>query len=71
MGCDLGMSCWRRLHRWQRAGAWKKIHRVLLGYLRKAEQIDWSRAMVDSSSVRAVFGGQIGPNPVDRRKNGS
>jgi transposase len=58
MGCGSGMSCWRRLHRWQRAGVWKKLHRLLLTHLRKAEQIDWSRAIIDSSSVRAVFGGR-------------
>ncbi len=35
-------------------------------------QIDWSRAVVDSCSVRAVLGGaQTGPNPTDRAKRGS
>jgi transposase len=57
MGCGSGMSCWRRLHRWQRAGVWKKLHRLLLNHLRESEQIDGSRALVDRSSVRAVFGG--------------
>src|SRR6266487_3775759 len=33
---------------------------------------DWSRAVVDSCSIRAVFGGdQTGPNPTDRAKRGS
>ena len=58
MGCGSGMTCWRRLHQWQAAGVWKKLHRVLLDRLRKADQIDWSRAVVDSSSVRAVLGGR-------------
>jgi hypothetical protein len=36
------------------------------------EQIDWSRAVVDSCSVRAVYAGdQTGPNPTDRAKRGS
>jgi len=56
MGCGSGMTCWRRLRDWQAAGVWDKIHRVLLNKLRRADQIDWSRAAVDSASVRAVGG---------------
>jgi transposase len=58
MGCGSGMTCWRRLHEWQAAGVWEKLHRVLLDRLREADQIDWSRAVVDSASVRAVLGGR-------------
>jgi transposase len=57
MGCGSGMTCWRRLRDWQKAGLWDKIHQVLLSKLRQADQIDFSRAVVDSASVRAVFGG--------------
>lgn len=72
MGCGSGMTCWRRLRKWQRAGVWKKLHHELLVHLQEAGQLDWSRAAVDSSSVRAVGGGgQTGPNPTDRRKLGS
>jgi transposase len=64
MGCGSGMTCWRRLRDWQAAGVWDKIHRVLLDRLRAAEQIDWSRAAVDSASVRAVGGAKKrGPTP--------
>jgi transposase len=58
MGCGSGMTCWRRLRDWQKAGVWDNIHRVLLSQLRRADQIDFSRAVVDSASVRAVFGGR-------------
>jgi transposase len=58
MGCGSGMTCWRRLRDWQKAGVWKKIHAMLLEKLHEADQIDWSRAVVDSASVRAVFGGR-------------
>jgi transposase len=58
MGCGSGMSCWRYLRDWQQAGVWQKIHEVLLARLNGADQIDWSRAVVDSGSVRAVFGGR-------------
>lgn len=58
MGCGSGMSCWRRLHTWQKAGVWDRLHEVLLAKLRAADRIDWSRAIVDSSSIRAVGSGQ-------------
>jgi transposase len=71
MGCS-GMTCWRRLRTWQRGGAWEKVKRVLLAMLREADRLDFSRAVVDSGSVRAVGGGRAtGPNPTDRRKPGS
>jgi transposase len=48
------------------------MHFALLDWLARNNQIDWSRAVVDSCSVRAVFGGeQTGPNPTDRAKRGS
>jgi transposase len=53
MGCGSGMTCWRRLRDWQKAGVWQKLHQVLLSRLDKANLIDWSRASVDSVSVRA------------------
>jgi transposase len=72
LGCGSGMTCWRRLHDWQRAGVWEQIHLVLLDWLTCREGIDWSRAVLDACSVPAVFGGlQTGPNPTDRAKLGS
>jgi transposase len=72
MGCGCGMTCWRRLRDWQASGIWDRIHKVLLDRLRKADKIDWSRAIADSSSVRAAYGGEAtGPNPVDRAKPGT
>lgn len=58
MGCGSGMTCWRRLRDWQKGGVWDKMHHTLLNKLRQADQIDFSRAIVDSASVRAVFGGR-------------
>lgn len=54
-GC-CGMTCWRRLRDWQHAGVWDAMHRLMLNHLQAAEKIDWSRAVVDSSSIRAVGG---------------
>ena len=53
MGCGSGMTCWRRLRDWQQAGVWWGLHRVLLDRLGEADRIDWSRASIDSSTVRA------------------
>ena len=58
MGCGSGMSCWRRLKTWQEAGVWQALHEVLLARLRSADAIDWSRCVVDSSSIRAIGSGQ-------------
>src|SRR5262249_32733546 len=72
LGCGSGMTCWRRLRDWQRAGIWDLIHFALLDWLARQAQIEWSLAVIDSCSVRAVYGGaQTGPNPTDRAKCGS
>jgi transposase len=57
LGCGSGMTCWRRLRDWQQAGIWDLIHFALLDWLSRCSRIDWSRAIVDSCSIRAVFGG--------------
>ncbi len=58
MGCGSGMTCWRRLRDWQAAGVWQQLHETLLARLQAADEIDWSRAIVDSSPVRALHGGK-------------
>ena len=69
-GC--GKTCRVRLRDWHQAGVWADLHRVLLAKLRCADKLDWSRAAVDSSKVRALNGGdETGPNPTDRGKMGS
>ena len=49
-GCS-GMTCWRRVRDWQRAGVWGQLHRVLLERLHQAGELDWSRASIDSASI--------------------
>jgi transposase len=71
LGFGSAMTCWRRLREGQAAGVWQRIHEHLPTKLRQADQIDWSRAIVDSASVRALRGGKTGPNPTDRAKAGS
>lgn len=72
LGCGCGMTCWRRLRDWQEAGVWQKLLDRLLDLMDEAHLNDWNRLLVDSSSVRAVFGGaKTGPNPTDRSKRGT
>jgi transposase len=56
-GFGCGMTCWSHLRDWHKDGVWERIRRVLLARLQGAGKLDWSRAVVDSGSVRAVFGG--------------
>lgn len=72
MGCGSGMTCWRRLNGWHKAGVWQALHKLLLTKLHQANRIDWSRAVVDSASVRAVFGGaKLAPTLPTAQKQGA
>jgi transposase len=57
LGFGSGMTCWRRLRDWHEAGVWQRLHEALLAELHAAGALDWSRAVIDSSHVRAVKGG--------------
>ena len=56
LGCGSGMTCWRRLRDWQRAGVWERLHRELRQRLADADKLDWSRASLDSASGPAKRG---------------
>jgi transposase len=72
LGYGSGVTCWRRLKEWQRAGVFSLLLRRLLDSLVTRGLIDWSRACVDSASVPAKKGGElVGPNPTDRGKPGT
>lgn len=62
LGYGSGMTCWRRLRDWNAAGVWEQLHQAMLVRLREQDQIDWSRASIDGSSV---------PSPRGVRKQGS
>lgn len=66
LSCGSGMTCWRRLRDWQRAGVWERLHRELLQRLADADQLDWSRAALDSASVPAKGGGAKRPGRIRR-----
>lgn len=54
LGFGSGMTCWRRLAEWNEAGVWQRLHEALLAELNAAGKLDWSRAVIDSSHVRAA-----------------
>ncbi len=56
LGCGSGVTCWRRLRDWNQAGVWHRLHTVLLERLATANQLDWSRASLDSASIPAKRG---------------
>ena len=58
LGCGSGMTCWRRLRDWQEQGVWDKLHQLVLSLLQEQGVLDWSLAIADSSSVRAVGAGK-------------
>ena len=58
MGCGSGMTCWRRLRDWQAQGIWQQVHQTLLNALGDTDQIDWTRAAIDSATVPAPRGAQ-------------
>ncbi|HEY2958821.1 MAG TPA: IS5 family transposase [Actinomycetota bacterium] len=72
LGCGSPATVWRRLDEWARAGVFEALHLEVLDRLGEQGRLDWTRASVDSMSVRAKRGGnQVGANPVDRGKPGS
>lgn len=50
-----GMTCWRRLRDWQRAGIWTDIAQVLREEIPEARRIDFDR-VISSSEPGAVAG---------------
>ena len=53
LGFGSGVTCWRRMDEWQRAGVWERLHELLLARLRAAGENEWSRAVADASHVQA------------------
>jgi len=57
-------TCKRRMQEWSQLGLWQRIHELFLAKLRGADQLDWSRVLIDCSLVKAPLGGQKqGPTP--------
>jgi transposase len=56
LGFGSGMTCWRRLRDWNKAGVWQQLHELLLAELRAGDVLDLSQASVDGSHLRALEG---------------
>ncbi len=56
LGYGSGWTCWRRLHEWAEAGVFDRVHQTVLDRLGEQGKLDWSRASLDSVSVRAKKG---------------
>ena len=56
LGFGAGSTCYRRMVEWQQAGVWERLHALLLAELRAAGELEWSRAVADSSHVQAKKG---------------
>jgi hypothetical protein len=52
-GCSY-KTCKRRLEVWAALGLWSRLHRLFLARLRAADWLDWSRVLIDTSSVKGV-----------------
>jgi transposase len=71
LGWGSGSTCWRRFDEWTKAGVWEEAHALLVAALGEQGVLNLGRAVVDSSSVRALRGGvHTGRNPTDRAKRG-
>src|SRR5580765_354416 len=56
LGFGSGSTCYRRMVEWQQAGVWERLHALLLAELHAAGEIEWARAVADSSHVQAKRG---------------
>jgi transposase len=60
LSCGSPATCWRRLAEWAGAGVFDRLHLEVLDRLGEHGRLDWSRASVDTMSVRAKRGGPRG-----------
>lgn len=57
------MTCWRRLHTWQKKGVWKKVWETLLGTLNRQDKIVFELFALDATFAPAKKGGQKSVSP--------
>jgi transposase len=57
LGCGSPATAWRRLDEWAKAGVFEALHLEILDRLGEQGRLDWTRASVDTMSVRAKRGG--------------
>jgi transposase len=62
-----GVTCWRRLRRWQEQGIWQKGWQQLLGQLDRRGRIDWDEAFLDATFLQAKKGAMRSGRPCAAR----
>ncbi len=57
--CGSPVTAWRRLDAWTRAGVWGRLHQKIVDWNAALGEVDPRHVIIDSASIRAVFGGPI------------
>jgi transposase len=63
LGFGSGMTCWRRLEEWNRAGVWQRLHELLMAELHGRE----AGLVPRGDRLLACAGGQTRPKAVRAR----
>src|SRR2546425_10225120 len=65
LGFGSGVTCWRRLDEWQRAGVWERLHALLLG----GPRVSWNgrERSLTRAKCRPKRGLRDGPEPSGQR----
>jgi transposase len=56
LGFPSGETCRRRLHEWIAKGVWEQALEQLVAELNAAGRLDWSRVVIDASTIDAKRG---------------
>lgn len=69
LNCGSGSTCWRRFRDWTQQGVWARLHQKALRELGEADALAAQVCMIDSASMRALWGGPTpAPTPPTGRK---
>ena len=71
MGCDSGMTCWRRLRDWQEAGIWESFTMSSCKIYTIRKRLTGAELYWRLCHPGKKGGEHTGPNPVDRGRPGS
>jgi transposase len=63
LGFGSGVTCWRRLDEWQRAGVWERLHALLLSRLRAAGRSSGRGRSPTRATCRRKMGLRDWPEP--------
>jgi transposase len=59
LGFPSGETCRRRLHEWIANGVWEKAMDQLVSELNALGKLDWSRVVIDASTIDAKKGATL------------